>query len=173
MSYLDLLPLGGLGETGALNCLLYETQDSAVLVDCGMAFGGDAFPGVNLITPDFTILQPLRDKLIALVLTHGHEDHVGAVPFLQKQIPLDVYATPFTLGVIKEKLSEHGLDESRLKKFDHTKTLTLKDFVFRPVFANHSIPDTVGLHLQVCGLNILHLTDFKIDHYSEHRITDL
>lgn len=173
MSYVDFLPLGGLGETGSLNCMLYETAGSAVLVDCGMAFGGDDFPGVNLITPDFAVLEPLREKLIALILTHGHEDHGGAVPFLQRQIPLDVYATPFTFGVIKEKLLEHGLDTSRLKKYSHTKTLQLKDFVLHPVFANHSIPDTVGLHLQVQGLNLLHLTDFKIDHDSKHGVTDL
>lgn len=170
---IKIMPLGGVGETGALNCMLYETDNDAVLVDCGVMFPNDFHPGVGIITPDFSVLEEWRGKLRALVLTHGHEDHIGAVPYLLKKFDLPVYATPFTQGVLRQKFNEHGHNADRLHRFSPGERLVVGDFDFEPIFANHSIPDTVGLVVRAAGLTVLHLTDFKIDHHAPQGVTDL
>lgn len=172
-SQIKIMPLGGVGETGALNCMLYETENDAILVDCGVMFPNDFHPGVGIITADFSILEEYRGKLRALILTHGHEDHIGATPYLLKRFELPVHATPFTLGILRQKLAEHGIGESCLKRYSHNETLQIGDFQIHSVFANHSIPDTVGLVIEACGQRLVHLTDFKIDHHNSQGVTDL
>lgn len=160
---IQLLALGGLGETGSLNCMLYETKESAIVVDCGIGFPDDFFPGVNVMIPDFQCLENIRSKLKALVLTHGHEDHVGAISYFTKQFGLPIYATAFTQGVVCQKLNEQGLQATPIKDLVPGRTVTIGDFSIEPVFVNHSILDTVGLLIEHQGLKAFHLTDFKID----------
>lgn len=170
---IKIMPLGGVGETGSLNCMLYETENDAVLVDCGVMFPNDFYPGVGIITPDFSILEDVRHKLRALVLTHGHEDHIGATPYFLKRFHLPVYATPFTLGILRQKLAEHHIGEDVLNRINHSESFSIGDFHISTVFANHSIPDTVGLVIQAAGQRVVHLTDFKIDPHSLNGVTDL
>lgn len=162
--HLTLTALGGLGETGSLNCMLYETPTTAFLVDCGMGFPSGSMPGVNVMIPDFSGLSDTqRSKIQALVLTHGHEDHVGAVTHFFKTFGLPIYATPFTQGIVRQKFKEANLDASRIfnLKVDHE--LHLGDVRILPIFVNHSILDTVGLLIESAGQRVMHLTDFKID----------
>jgi ribonuclease J len=107
---LTLTFLGGLGEIG-LNSLALETPEALVLVDAGLMFPEDHMLGIDIVIPDFTYVRERRDKALALILTHGHEDHLGAVPFLLRDLPLPIYGTPFTLALLREKLREHGLLE--------------------------------------------------------------
>lgn len=174
MSQLTVMPIGGVGETGALNSMLYEANETAVLVDCGVAFAGPALPGVNVVVPDFRDLDPYYEKLKALVLTHGHEDHVGAVVSLRRHFDVPIYATPFTMGIVRQKLSLAGLPLSDLRVVEAGKKFTIGEFSIETVFVNHSIMDCVGLLIEGGGQRALHLTDFKIDHAApEGRTTDL
>ncbi len=112
LSWVDLTFLGGLGEIG-LNLMTLETDDYLVVVDAGLMFPEDQMLGIDIVIPDFSYLRERRDQVAAVVLTHGHEDHIGAVPFLLKEIPVPVYGTPLTLALLKEKLREHGLLDGR------------------------------------------------------------
>ena len=115
-NWVDLTFLGGLGEIG-LNLMTLETADYLVVVDAGLMFPEDHMLGIDIVIPDFSYLRERRDKVAALVLTHGHEDHIGAVPFLLKEIPVPVYGTPLTLALLREKLREHGLlDDADLRE---------------------------------------------------------
>src|SRR5439155_17874606 len=105
-----LIPLGGLGEIG-LNMMLIEFGDDLIAVDCGLMFPDDELPGVDYVIPDFTYLRARRDAFRGVVLTHGHEDHVGALPYLLRELQAPVYGTPLTLALVSEKLREHGLLE--------------------------------------------------------------
>lgn len=163
MAEIQLMALGGLGETGSLNCMLYETKDSAFLVDCGLGFPEIDSPGANIMIPDFSCLKELTPKLKGLVLTHGHEDHVGAIAHLYRQFPLPIYATQFTQGVVCQKLKEAGFDDAKLFDLIPGKSVTVGDFAIEPIFVNHSILDTVALKIHYQDLKALHLTDFKID----------
>ena len=108
--WVDLTFLGGLGEIG-LNLMTLETDDCLVVVDAGLMFPEDHMLGIDIVIPDFSYLRERRDKVAAVVLTHGHEDHIGALPFLLKEISVPVYGTPLTLALLREKLREHGLLE--------------------------------------------------------------
>ena len=109
-NWVDLTFLGGLGEIG-LNLMTLETDDCLVVVDAGLMFPEDHMLGIDIVIPDFSYLRERRDKVAAVVLTHGHEDHIGALPFLLKEISVPVYGTPLTLALLREKLREHGLLE--------------------------------------------------------------
>src|SRR6187399_2021792 len=106
-----LIPLGGLGEIG-LNMMLIERGDDVMAVDCGLMFPDDELPGVDYVIPDFTYLRARRDAFRGVVLTHGHEDHIGALPYLLRELPVPVHGTPLTLALVGEKLREHGLLET-------------------------------------------------------------
>jgi ribonuclease J len=159
----DLTFLGGLGEIG-LNMMTVETADTLVVVDAGLMFPEDHMLGIDIVIPDFSYLRERRDKVAALVLTHGHEDHIGAVPFLLKEIPMPVYGTPLTLAILREKLREHGLlDQADLREFHPGELLSLGPFEFDFISVCHSIVDGVGFTLSTPQGRLVHSGDFKID----------
>ncbi len=161
--WVDLTFLGGLGEIG-LNSLVLETADTLVLVDAGLMFPEDHMLGIDIVIPDFSYLLERRDKAAALIITHGHEDHLGAVPFLLKDLPLPVYGTPLTLALLKEKLKEHGLlEQSDLREIQPRQTLTLGPFIFEFISVSHSIVDGVGFAVKTPQGVLVHSGDFKVD----------
>jgi ribonuclease J len=161
--WVDLTFLGGLGEIG-LNSLVLETADTLVLVDAGLMFPEDHMLGIDIVIPDFSYLLERRDKAAALILTHGHEDHIGAVPFLLKELPLPVLGTAFTLALLKEKLKEHGLlDQADLREITPRQTVALGSFTFEFIGVSHSIVDGVGFAVQTPQGILVHSGDFKVD----------
>jgi ribonuclease J len=161
--WVDLTFLGGLGEIG-LNSLVLETADTLVLVDAGLMFPEDHMLGIDIVIPDFAYLLERRDTAAALILTHGHEDHIGAVPFLLKDLPLPVFGTPFTLALLKEKLKEHGLlDQTELREIKTRQSITLGSFIFEFIGVSHSIVDGVGFAVQTPQGVLVHSGDFKVD----------
>jgi ribonuclease J len=161
--WVDLTFLGGLGEIG-LNSLVLETADTLVLVDAGLMFPEDHMLGIDIVIPDFTYLLERRDKAAALILTHGHEDHIGAVPFLLKELPLPILATAFTLALLKEKLKEHGLlDQADLREIAPRQNVALGSFTFEFIGVSHSIVDGVGFAVQTPQGILIHSGDFKVD----------
>jgi len=161
--WVDLTFLGGLGEIG-LNCLTLETADALVVVDLGLMFPEDPLLGIDIVIPDFSYLRERRDKLIGVLLTHGHEDHIGAVPFFLREFAVPVYGTPFTLALVREKLREHGLlAKAELKEIHPRESLPLGPFTFEFIGVCHSIVDGVGLAVTTPQGVIVHSGDFKID----------
>jgi ribonuclease J len=161
--WVDLTFLGGLGEIG-LNSLVLETADTLVLVDAGLMFPEDHMLGIDIVIPDFSYLLERRDKAAAIVLTHGHEDHIGAVPFLLKELPMPVFGTAFTLALLKEKLKEHGLlDQAELREIKPRQTVTIGSFTFEFIGVSHSIVDGVGFAVQTPQGVLVHSGDFKVD----------
>jgi len=161
-----IIPLGGLGEVGK-NMTVYECEGSIVVVDAGLAFPRDEHLGVDLVLPDFAYLRERRDAIKAVVLTHGHEDHVGALPYLLREVgPLEVWATRLTLGLVKSKLDEHGLlRASDTREIDpETTVLELGPFRLEFVRMAHSIPDAVAIVLETPAGRIVHTGDYKLDH---------
>src|SRR5213078_295287 len=161
-----IIPLGGLGEVGK-NMTVYEADGEAIVVDAGLAFPRDEHLGVDLILPDFSHLTDRERPIRAVVLTHGHEDHVGALPYLLRQARVqEVWATRLTLGLIKSKLDEHGLMRAaELKEADpEGGPVQLGPFSVEFVRVAHSIPDSVSVLLDTPGGRILHTGDYKIDH---------
>ncbi len=160
---LRFIPLGGLGEIG-LNMMVFEYADRMVVVDAGLMFPEDFMPGVDLVIPDFHFLREHAEKLTALILTHGHEDHIGAVPFLLREFQLPIYGTSFTLELLKEKLMEHGLlARAELNKVCAGQSLVIRDFNIEFIRVSHSIVDGVGLAIQTPEGTIIHSGDFRID----------
>ncbi|HEY6152038.1 MAG TPA: ribonuclease J [Gaiellaceae bacterium] len=161
-----IIPLGGLGEVGK-NMTVYEAEGEAVVVDAGLAFPRDEHLGVDLILPDFSYLTERERPVRAVILTHGHEDHVGALPYLLRQTRVqEVWATRLTLGLIKSKLDEHGLMRAaELKEADPDAGRTqIGPFGVEFVRVAHSIPDAVAVLLDSPGGRILHTGDYKMDH---------
>src|SRR5437667_1937016 len=161
-----IIPLGGLGEVGK-NMTVYEYGDDAIVVDSGLAFPRDEHLGVDLILPDFTYLRERVRPVRAVILTHAHEDHVGALPYLLREVPVDeVWATRLTLGLVKSKLDEHGLlRASELRELDpEAGTLELGGFRTEFVRMAHSIPDNVAVLLESAAGRILFTSDYKLDH---------
>ncbi len=169
---LRLLPIGGLGEIGR-NCLLIEHGDDALLVDCGVQFPGPEIHGVDLILPDFAPLLARRDRLRAVLVTHGHEDHLGAVPYLLRELALPVYASRLTLALLARKLEELGLTaemhELKPRQVEH-----IRSFSVEPLRVTHSIPDSLAFAITTPEGTLLHTGDFKIDHAPlDGEVTDL
>lgn len=162
-NWVALTFLGGVGEIG-LNLMTLETADHLVVVDAGLMFPEDPMLGIDIVIPDFSYLRERRDKLTALVLTHGHEDHIGAVPFFLKEFAAPVYGTPLTLALLKEKLREHGLLEGAdLREIQPSEPLTLGPFDFEFIRVCHSIVDGVGFVVHTPQGYLAHSGDFKID----------
>lgn len=156
--------LGGVDGIG-MNCTLFEYGNDIMMVDCGVSFPEDDMLGVDLVIPDFSYLESNQEKLRGLVITHGHEDHIGAVPYFLKKFPnVPVYATGLTLGIIEGKLSEHGIRNAKLCQVEAGDVVNLGS-VFQTEFihVNHSMPDACALCITAPGGKILHTGDFKVD----------
>jgi ribonuclease J len=165
MGTLRIVPLGGLGEVGK-NMMVYEHGDDAVVVDAGLAFPRDEHLGVDLILPDFGYLAQREQPVRAVILTHGHEDHVGSLPYLLREVRVDeVLATRLTLGLVKSKLDEHGLlRASELREIDPSEPLQLGSFHTEFIRVAHSVPDSVAVVLETDAGRVLHTGDWKLDH---------
>ena len=158
-----IIPLGGLGEIGK-NITLYEYDGDMLLVDCGMTFPDEDTPGVDIVIPDFTYVLENKDKIKGLVVTHGHEDHIGAIPYLLKQFNVPIYATRLTIGLIAGKLKEHKLlGDAKLNEVADGKTVRLGKFDVEFIHVNHSIPDAVAFAINCGAGTVVHMGDFKID----------
>ncbi|MDY5509561.1 ribonuclease J [Dysosmobacter sp.] len=160
---LKIIPLGGLNEIGK-NMTVFEFGGEIIVVDCGMAFPGDDMYGIDCIIPDVTYLIKNRARIRGLFITHGHEDHVGAIPYVLKQINLPIYCTRFTAGLIKLKLEEHGLVKStKLITVEPGKTVRAGKFNVEFIHVNHSIADSVAFAIHTKMGTVVHTGDFKID----------
>ena len=162
---LKIIPLGGLHEIGK-NITVFEYENEMIVVDCGLSFPEDDMLGVDLVIPDITYLERNVDKIKGLVITHGHEDHIGAVPYLLKKINIPIYATKLTVGLIKNKLEEHKLLRStKLHEVNQGQTIKLgKNFKVEFIRSSHSIPDSVMLAITTPAGTVLHTGDFKVDY---------
>ena len=161
---LKIIPLGGLGEIG-LNMMVIEYDETIILVDAGLMFPEDDMLGIDIVIPDFTYLHKNRDRLKALIVTHGHEDHIGAIPFLLREFQIPIYGTALTLALIREKLREHGLlERSNLIHVVPREQITVGPITIEFIQVCHSIPDGVGLAIHTPVGIVIHSGDFKIDH---------
>jgi ribonuclease J len=166
MGICRIIPLGGLGEVGK-NMTVFEAEDSIVIVDAGLAFPRDEHLGVDLVLPDFTYLREREHMIRGVVLTHGHEDHVGSLPYLMREVRIPVVvATRLTLGLVKSKLDEHGLlREAELwEKSPYDEPFQLGPFRIELVRMAHSIPDAAAVVLETPGGRVVHTGDYKLDH---------
>ncbi|HEY3541572.1 MAG TPA: ribonuclease J, partial [Gaiellaceae bacterium] len=166
MGVCRIIPLGGLGEVGK-NMTVFEADDSIVVVDAGLAFPRDEHLGVDLVLPDFTYLREREHMIRGVVLTHGHEDHVGSLPYLMREVRIPVVvATRLTLALVKSKLDEHGLlREAELwERSPYDEPFQLGAFRIELVRMAHSIPDAVAVVLETPGGRIVHTGDYKLDH---------
>lgn len=155
--------LGGINEIGK-NMTVYEYKNDMFIVDCGLAFPTAELPGVDLVIPDFTYIKNCRERIRGIIITHGHEDHIGGLAYLLKQVNIPVYATKLTIGLIKGKLEEHGLLGSvKLVEIKPRDNITLGSFNIELIHVNHSIPDAVGLAIRCPAGIIIQTGDFKID----------
>jgi ribonuclease J len=158
-----LIPLGGLGEIG-LNMMLVESGDDIVAVDCGLLFPDDEMPGVDYVIPDFSYLREHRERFRAVVLTHGHEDHVGALSYLLREFDVPVYGTPLTLAIARHRLQEQGvLERADLRSYEPGDEIRAGGFVILPIRVTHSIADGIGLAIETPVGTIIHTGDFKLD----------
>lgn len=155
--------LGGMNEIGK-NMTVYEYKTDMFIVDCGLAFPGEELPGVDLVIPDFTYIEKNISKIRGLIITHGHEDHIGGIAYLLKKVNIPIYATKLTIGLIKGKLKEHNLlDSAKLVEIKPHDNITLGSFNIELIHVNHSIPDAVGLAIRCPAGILIHTGDFKID----------
>jgi ribonuclease J len=161
---LKIIPLGGLGEVGK-NMMAYEFDGSIIVVDAGIMFPQNDMLGVDYIIPDFEYLLDKRDRVLAIVITHGHEDHIGAIQHLISDIPAPIYATPLTRGLIEAKLARNGgLDKAVLRTMQAGDKLQFGPFTVETFHVCHSIPDAVGLGITSPAGLVVHMSDFKFDH---------
>ena len=159
-----IIPLGGLEQIG-MNITAFEYEDSIVVVDCGLAFPDEEMLGIDLVIPDFTYLKENASKVKGLVITHGHEDHIGAIPYLLKEMNVPIYATKLTMGLIENKLKEHGqMKTTRRKVVKHGQSINLGCFRIEFIKTNHSISDAAALAIYTPAGVIVHTGDFKIDY---------
>jgi ribonuclease J len=170
---LRIIPLGGLGEIG-LNCMAFEHSGERMLVDCGLMFPRGNMPGVEIIVPDFSWITADPEELKGVVLTHAHEDHIGALPFLLKRINVPVWGTRFTLGLLKHKLDELGLRADLREMAPREKFKVGDAFTVEAVRVTHSVPDGVALIIKSPSGTVVHTGDFKLDGAPiDGRATDL
>lgn len=163
-SNLKIIPLGGIEEIGK-NITVFEYEDEIVLVDCGLEFPEDDMLGVDLVIPDVTYLIKNKDKVKGLVITHGHEDHIGSIPYVLKQINIPIYATKLTAALIKNKLEEHHLlNSTKMHIVEQGETVNFGKMQVEFIRSNHSIPDAVMLAIHTPAGTVLHTGDFKIDY---------
>jgi len=158
-------PLGGLGEIGG-NMAVLETENSAIIIDVGMSFPDETMHGVDILVPDFSYLHAIKNKIKAIVITHGHEDHIGAMPYLFKELKFPIYATPLALAMIENKFNEHGLkaDTKYFNFITKRKQYDIGEFKVEFMHMTHSIIDACSLAIETPAGTLVHTADFKIDH---------
>ena len=163
-SKLKIIPLGGLEQIG-MNITAFEYEDSIVVVDCGLSFPEDDMLGIDLVIPDVTYLKENISKVKGFVITHGHEDHIGALPYVLKEVNVPIYSTKLTLALINNKLKEHNLTKStKLKEVKHGQVINLGDFAIEFIKTNHSIQDASALAIYSPVGIVVHTGDFKVDY---------
>lgn len=163
-SRLKIIPLGGLEQIG-LNITVFEFEDSIIVVDCGLAFPEEDMLGVDLVIPDITYLEENRSKVKGFIITHGHEDHIGALPYVLKKINVPIYATKLTVGIIENKLREHNLmGGTKRKVVRHGQSINLGKFRVEFIKTNHSIADASALAIHSPVGTVIHTGDFKVDY---------
>ncbi len=161
---LKIIPLGGLEQIG-LNMTAFEYEDSIIVVDCGLAFPEDDMLGIDMVIPDVTYLKENEKKIKGFVITHGHEDHIGAIPYVLKEIHAPIYSTKLTIALIEHKLEEHGMKDSVKKKvITHGQMITLGKFRVEFIKTNHSIVDASALAIYSPAGVVVHTGDFKVDY---------
>ena len=159
-----IIPLGGLEQIG-MNITAFEYEDSIIVVDCGLSFPDDEMLGIDLVIPDVTYLKENASKVKGLVITHGHEDHIGAIPYVLKELNIPIYATKLTMGIIEHKLKEHNLMRStKTKVVRYGQSINLGCFRIEFIRVNHSIADASALAIYTPAGVIVHTGDFKIDY---------
>lgn len=159
-----IIPLGGLNEIGK-NMTVFECSNDMFLLDCGLAFPDADMPGVDIVIPDFTYVINNSEKLRGIVLTHGHEDHIGALPYLLKKVNVPIYGSRLTLGLVEGKLSEHGLtNQVSLNVIEARKTIKMGCMAVELIKVNHSIPGSMGMAIYTPAGTIVHTGDFKVDY---------
>ena len=171
---LQIIPLGGLGEIG-MNLMVYGFQGKLLVVDCGLTFPNPDTPGVDVIIPDSRFLIENRHRVVGFVLTHGHEDHIGALPHIWPDVEGPIYGTAFTLGILENKFKEHRLlDRVEMIEVNYLTPFQLGPFSIRYIPVTHSIVDAAALAITTALGTIVHTGDFKIDHTPvDNRPTDL
>jgi len=160
---LQIIPLGGLGEIGK-NMTVIRVDDEILVIDAGLMFPDEDMLGIDLVIPDISYLIENKDKIKAIVLTHGHEDHIGALPYVLKKINVPVYGTRLTLGILEGRLKENGVDSSNLHSVMQGDIINVGCFSVGFIRVNHSIPDAVGLSIKTPVGMIVHTGDFKLDY---------
>jgi len=159
---LKIIPLGGLGEIGK-NITLVEYDDDILIIDCGLAFPEDEMLGIDMVIPDITYLFKNRSKIKGIVLTHGHEDHIGAIPYILQKINVPIYGTKLTIGLVENKIKDHKIKNVDLNVVQAGDRITLGNFSVEFIKMNHSIPDSVALAIYTPVGIVVHSGDFKID----------
>ena len=163
---LRIIPLGGLEKIG-MNITAFEYEDSIVVVDCGLSFPEDDMLGIDLVIPDVTYLKENISKVKGFVITHGHEDHIGALPYVLREINVPIYATKLTIGLIDNKLKEHNLlRNTKRKVIKHGQSINLGCFRIEFIKTNHSIQDASALAIYSPAGTVIHTGDFKVDYLS-------
>lgn len=171
---LKVIPLGGLGEVGK-NMTIFEYKNDIIIVDSGLRFPDDDMYGIDMVIPDLSYIIKNRNKIRGIVLTHGHEDHIGALPYLLKEVNVPVYATKLTLGLVENKLKEHGiLRNSNLKVVKAKDVIQIGEFSVEFIHVSHSIADSVALAIKCEVATVVHTGDFKIDYTPiDNKVMDL
>lgn len=168
-----IIPLGGLREIGK-NCTLIETGDEILIIDCGFCFPDDEMFGVDVVIPDFTYLRENRSKIKGLIITHGHEDHIGGIPFLLNEFNVPIYASALTAGLIRGKLEEYNVIEPTINIIESGDIFRIGKYRVEAIQINHSIADALAFSIKFPGGHVVHTGDFKIDYYPlDGKIIDL
>lgn len=161
---IKIIPLGGLEQIG-MNITAFEYEDSIIVVDCGLSFPADEMLGIDLVIPDVTYLKENREKVKGFIITHGHEDHIGGLPYVLKELNVPIYATKLTIGIIENKLKEHNLMKTTKRKvIKYGQSINLGCFRIEFVRVNHSIADATALAIYSPAGIIMHTGDFKVDY---------
>ncbi len=163
-SKLKIIPLGGLEQIG-MNITAFEYEDSIIVVDCGLSFPDDDMLGIDLVIPDVTYLKENQEKVKGFIITHGHEDHIGALPYVLRDINVPIYATKLTMGIIENKLNEHNLTgNTKRKVIKFGQSINLGQFRIEFIKTNHSIVDAAALAIYSPAGTVVHTGDFKVDY---------
>lgn len=161
---MKMIPIGGLGEIGK-NMTVFEYGDEAIIVDCGLKFPDDDMLGVDIVIPDFNYVEQNKDKIKGLLVTHGHEDHIGGITYLEKTANIPIYATKLTRGLIEKKLKENGLiDQVEINTINAGDEFEIGNFTIEPIRVTHSIADSVAFAIKTPAATVIHTGDFKVDY---------